>query len=72
MKRKLLSIDEVAAVLAVDADEVRRFIDAHQLEAIDLPHGITRVRQPDLERFLRARRRTWRAIRYVQGAGGAA
>jgi excisionase family DNA binding protein len=57
MKRCLLTIDEVAAILRLDKDEVIGLLDRRELDAVDLPRGIVRVRPTDLQAFLRVRRR---------------
>ena len=65
MKRRLLTIDEVATVLRLDRDEVIGLLDRRELDAVDLPRGIIRVRPVDLEAFVRTHRRrfTLRPVR---------
>lgn len=57
MKRQLLTIDEVAGILRLDHDEVVGLLDRRELDAVDLPRGIVRIRPIDLQVFLRVRRR---------------
>jgi excisionase family DNA binding protein len=58
MKRqKLLTIDEVAGILRLDHDEVVDLLDRRELDAVDLPRGVVRIRPTDLQTFLRVRRR---------------
>ncbi len=57
MKRRLLTIDEVAAILRLDRDEVVGLLERQELDAVDLPRGVTRIRPTDLEAFVRTHRR---------------
>jgi len=57
MKRRLLTIDEVAGILRLDHDEVVDLLDRRELDAVDLPRGVVRIRPTDLQAFLRVRRR---------------
>jgi len=57
MKRRLLTIDDVATILRLDRDEVVDLLDRRELDAVDLPRGIIRIRSVDLEAFVRVRRR---------------
>lgn len=51
----LLDTQEVARILGVHVQTVRRYIRAKQLPAIRLTPRLYKVRQGDLERFLLAR-----------------
>lgn len=64
-RRTLLTLDEVANYLHIDRDEVTQLIDRHELDAVDLPRGIIRVRPVDLEAFVRTHRRrfTFRPVK---------
>lgn len=52
----LLDTREVARILGVHVQTVRRYIRSKQLPAIRLAPRLYKVRQVDLERFLNARR----------------
>lgn len=52
----LLDTQEVARILGVHVQTVRRYIRAKQLPAIRLTPRLYKVRQQDLEHFLRVRR----------------
>lgn len=54
----LLDTREVARILGVHVQTVRRYIRAQQLPAIRLTPRLYKVRQRDLERFLLARQTT--------------
>ena len=52
----LLDTEEVARILGVHVQTVRRYIRLQQLPAIRLTPRLYKVRQRDLERFLNERR----------------
>ncbi|MDQ4075899.1 MAG: helix-turn-helix domain-containing protein [Chloroflexota bacterium] len=54
----LLDTQEVARILGVHVQTVRRYIRSKQLPAIRLTPRLYKVRQVDLERFLKARHTT--------------
>lgn len=51
----LLNTQEVARILGVHVQTVRRYIRSKQLPAIKLTPRLYKIRQRDLERFLSAR-----------------
>lgn len=51
----LLDTEEVARILGVHVQTVRRYIRAKQLIAIQLTPRLYKVRQRDLERFIASR-----------------
>ncbi len=55
-KEGLLDTEEVARILGVHVQTVRRYIRSKQLPAIRLTPRLYKVRQVDLDRFLNARR----------------
>jgi len=54
LKREFLSTNEVAEMLGITSFTIRRYIQLRKLKAVKLM-GSYRVRQTDLERFLKAR-----------------
>jgi excisionase family DNA binding protein len=54
LKREFLSTNEVAQVLGLTPFTIRRYIQLRKLKAVKLM-GSYRVRQTDLEQFLKAR-----------------
>lgn len=54
LKREFLSTNEVAQVLGITPFTIRRYIQLRKLKAVKLM-GSYRVRQTDLEQFLKAR-----------------
>ena len=54
LNRELLSTNEVAELLGITPFTIRRYIQLRKLKAVKL-EGSYRVRQTDLERFLKAR-----------------
>ena len=54
LKREFLSTNEVAELLGITPFTIRRYIQLRKLKAVKL-EGSYRVRQTDLERFLKAR-----------------
>ncbi len=54
--RELLTVKDVAAVCQVSTDTVMRWIREDQLTAIRLSRQTFRIRESDLQTFLRARR----------------
>jgi len=54
LKREFFSTNEVAELLGITPFTIRRYIQLRKLEAVKL-EGIYRVRQADLEQFLKAR-----------------
>ncbi len=58
-KNKLMTVEEVAEQLGVNADTVRRWIRNKELAAIDLGgRAGYRITESDLERFINDRRKT--------------
>ena len=55
-RENLLDTHEVARILGVHVQTVRRYIRAKQLPAIQLTPRLYKVRQGDLDQFLRTRR----------------
>lgn len=49
----LLTTREVADVLSVDPETVRRWIRDGKLKAVELPSGTLRIRQSAVDRILR-------------------
>jgi excisionase family DNA binding protein len=54
LKREFLSTNEVAELLGITPFTIRRYIQLRKLKAVKL-EGSYRVRQTDLEQFLKAR-----------------
>ena len=54
LKREFLSTNEVAEILGISPFTIRRYIQLRKLKAVKL-EGSYRVRQGDLEQFLKAR-----------------
>ncbi len=54
LKREFLTTNEVAEMLGISPFTIRRYIQLRKLKAVKL-EGSYRVRQGDLERFLKAR-----------------
>jgi excisionase family DNA binding protein len=49
------SIKEVAAMISVHPNTVKRWIGSGELPAVRLSHNLVRIRREDLEAFLAAR-----------------
>ena len=54
LKREFLSTNEIAELLGITPFTIRRYIQLRKLKAVKL-EGSYRVRQTDLEQFLKAR-----------------
>lgn len=56
MKRKLMTVPEVAQILRLNEDEVHQLLDRRELAGLELPRGFLRVREQDLAAFIRLHR----------------
>ncbi len=55
LEDELLSVDQVARILGVHADTVRRYVRQKKLKAVRLSATNLRIRRSELERFIKER-----------------
>lgn len=55
LEDELLTVDQVASILQLHADTIRRYIREKKLRVIRISSNSVRIRRSELERFIRER-----------------